>query len=440
MKRLAAMLTAAGMLLLTGCSPGNISPEGLLSAPKLSEEQSKIHEALLDRTGRSITLKYPQNGDNRSAYVIANLDDEPGDEAIVFFEYTNIGSGDEGIRMNILDKTGKDGAWESVYEAAGAGTDIDRVIISRLGGNAYPSVIVGYKTMNIEEKTLEVYNYADKQLTRIGEENYSVLDTMDINNDRYNEIIVIQQDQAESVSQAFMLQLEDGAIVKKNPVQMAAGSSAYTNAVKGRVTATQRGLFIDSLTADGQLRTEILYYKYSSLQNPMAQLPDILLPQTYRESGYYSADIDGDGAVEIPVTSIMRGYEDYEKDDRLYETSWYAYEDFYRLEKKYTGYYSLSDGWAMMFPSRWKSLVTVTRDSKTGEIVFWKYEGKISDNMTELMRVTVCAKSECADYLYDGYQEITTKGQLVYLVKSASAQLDSLVLTLDEVKNNFYVL
>ena len=54
--------------------------------------------------GSNITLKYPKNGEYRSAYVIANIDDEPTDEAMVFYEYTSNGSEEDGLRVNILDK------------------------------------------------------------------------------------------------------------------------------------------------------------------------------------------------------------------------------------------------------------------------------------------------------------------------------------------------
>ena len=65
---------------MTGCSALNFSVEGLINAPKLTSEQSEIHQALIESVGSNITLKYPKNGEYRSAYVIANIDDEPTDE------------------------------------------------------------------------------------------------------------------------------------------------------------------------------------------------------------------------------------------------------------------------------------------------------------------------------------------------------------------------
>ena len=54
-------------IMLSGCSFTNVGIDGLLSAPKLSKEQSEIHDALIESVGKNIQLKYPLSGDERSA-------------------------------------------------------------------------------------------------------------------------------------------------------------------------------------------------------------------------------------------------------------------------------------------------------------------------------------------------------------------------------------
>ena len=91
MLRLRKIIPVVLTITMTGCSAVNFGVEGLFSAPKLTKQQSEIHEALIQSVGSDITLKYPQNGDNRSAYVIDNIDNEPGEEALVFYEYNGAG-------------------------------------------------------------------------------------------------------------------------------------------------------------------------------------------------------------------------------------------------------------------------------------------------------------------------------------------------------------
>ena len=430
-----AIAAAAAAVMLSGCTAVNFSVDNLLAAPKLTEEQTEIHEALISAVGNNITLKYPRNGANRSAFVIADIDDEPSDEALVFYEYKD--TAENGLRVNVLDKNA-DGDW-----IAGAGTEVDQVIISPMGNGNQIDVLVGYQNISGDDKTLEIYNYSDGDFNRIGTDTYSVLETFDINSDGFNELITIQrtanQDTGQVTSKASLLELENGEITKSDQIDMCDNVVSYIGSKTGRTSDGRNAVYIDGLTADGEIQTEMIYYRYSALQNPIQLRSTKLLPLCTRQSGYYSSDIDDDGVVEIPSTRPMLGYESAVAEEQLLMTSWLIYEDFYELSEKYSGYYSVSDGYAMMFPGRWADQVTVKADPQTGEMVFYKYEGDINAYMTELMRIAVSSDSESEELMYDGYQLINSKGQLDYLVKLPTNRREQLILTIDEVRNNFYI-
>ena len=143
--------------------------------------------------------------------------------------------------------------------------------------------------------------------------------------------------------------------------------------------------------------------------------------------------------MEIPHTVVMKGYDNISPEERLYKTEWLVYKDFYTLEQKLSGFYSLADGYFMSFLSRWGDEVTVKKDSVTGEYVFYKYTGDISAEMTELMRIAAESKNDSGHYLDDGYEIIASKGQIDYLIKLPMVQREALIPTLDEVKNSFYI-
>ena len=151
-------------------------------------------------------------------------------------------------------------------------------------------------------------------------------------------------------------------------------------------------------------------------------------------------DIDGDGIIEVPVTRPLTGYENLQPEDQQLLTSWTQYEDFYELAEKFSGYYAVSDGYTMIFPGRWTDKVTVKKDSITGETVFYKFEGDINAEMTELMRIAVVPKTQVEEFTFSGYQVITSAGQLDYLVLLPTNKREQLILTIDEVTNNLYVI
>ncbi len=412
--------------------------ESLLAAPKLTEEQSRIHEALISAVGRNITLKYPRSGSNRSAYVIANVDNEPTEEALVFYEYS--GAENEGVRVNLLDRR-EDGSWFSVKELAGIGTEVDKVVITSMGSNSRQDILVGYQGVT-GDNMLEIYSYSEDNFQRIGSDSYSLLETTDINSDGTEELVTIQRtedpDTSAVTAKAFLLRIENGEIVKDDGIDMCPGIVSYPAAHTGELPNGDPAVYVDGITADGMLITEIVYFRYSALQDPMQLRSEKLLPQCTRPVGYSCADIDGDGVYEIPSVKPMLGYEDAVTEEQLMQTTWCVYEDFYTLTPKLTGYYSVADGYTIAFPSRWNDEVTVKTDAETGETVFYKYEGNINADMPELMRIRAVTREESEDYLHDGYRLIETVGQLDYIVKLPTNKREPLILTIDEVQNSFY--
>ena len=94
MRKIIALVLLAGSLLscLSGCYyyGTGAGTDNLLVPPKLTAKQSEIYKALEEQVGSNINLRYPKTGEYRSAFVIKNIDDEPTNEALVFYQkYSN---------------------------------------------------------------------------------------------------------------------------------------------------------------------------------------------------------------------------------------------------------------------------------------------------------------------------------------------------------------
>lgn len=441
MKKRILSIAVCGCLLLTGCGVGNtLGIEGLVASPNLTDEQSNIHQTLENSVGKDIVLKYPKNGNNRSAYVVADIDMEFTDEALVFYEFKNAAAGDSGVRINVMDQT-EGGQWKSVFDLAGKGTDIDKVAISTLGSDRLKNIIVGYSSMTADGKVLQISRYDGNEfMPSIFEDSYSIMEILDLDKDSFKEIFTVLNNTTTSTATASLIQSENGEILKTHQVAMGSDTVSFTNSTIGLVDEETPAVFVDCLKSTGELQTEIIYFRYNKLQNPLLQFPDKLLLKTSRPAGYYSKDIDGDGIIEIPSTELMPGHENLPDEEKVLMTSWYNYSDYYNLTKKYSGYYSISDGYQMVFPKRWQGIVTTKIDTATNEAVFYKYEGNISGFMTELMRIAVCPKTKTSEYEYQGYEVIGSSGQLDYLVKLPTNRREPLILTIDEVKNSFFII
>ncbi len=438
MKRMLNLLLAFAVLTMTGCSAVSFGVEGLINAPKLTKQQSEIHKALEKSIGSDITLKYPKNGDNRSAYVVSNIDNEAGNEAIVFYEYNSTVK-KEGLWLSVLDNN-EDDDWVCMAEVSCPGTDISKVVISSMGSENNKNVIVGYQNIAGEEKALEVYRYDNGEFKSICSDNYSVLETISISKKNHNGFVLIQKNVVDEIItyKAYLYEMENKHLVKSNGVDMSNDVVSYVNSKTGRLDDNSQAIYLDYLNADNNLRTEILYLNDGKLYNPVTVDKKGFGTRFNRPSGYYSMDIDKDGQIEIPSVRPMLGYENAVEQDLEYMSTWSVYDKKKGIVDKASGYYSLSDGFVMIYPNRWNDIVTMKKALNSGEIVFYKYNGDINAEMTELMRVASVGKNDVREYADRGYKIIDSKGQLDYMVKLPDDSNEPLVLTIDEIQNSFY--
>lgn len=419
----------------SGCSFAG-SVDLLLSPPKLSEEQKAVYEALVQSAGKDVRLRYPRYGDYRSAFVFADIDSEEGDEAIVFYEKTGESEGAGNVRINVIDMI--DGEWRSVYDHAGVGTAIDRIIFADIGNSQKTSVIIGY-TLLSGEKNAVVYSYDSGRLFVDYSDSYSTMFVLDMDRDGFDNLVLIRpSNQLKKASMSVVARsTEDGSVAETGSIALDESAADFVNVISGYVGTETPAIFIDGLSG-GQLTTEIIYSMNGNLRNPLYLGESGMIEYTRRRSGYLSTDIDLDGIVEIPTLSPFPGYAQGSRDS-LYSTDWNIL-DNYSIVKKYSSYYSIADGYCFIFPSRWEGVVTAKKDTATGDIVFYRFQTDLTNSSTELMRIAVASDYETSSLVENGYTLLKSNNRTSYFVKLPDIEYEPLVLTSTEINNNFYII
>ena len=431
LKAAAALLAA---FMLSGCSSASV--DTLLAPPKLSEEQSAVYDALVKSVGDDIRLQFPKSGDYRSAFVFADIDDEPENEAVVFYEKTGEVQSGANIRVNIIDR--RDGKWTSVYDHAGMGIEIDRIIFSDIG-TMDKSIIIGY-TLLSGEKNVRVYSYSNSMLVPEYTDNYSTMFVSDLERDNKNELIIIRpNNQQKKASVGLVSTADNGRIDEVSNVALNENTTDFVNIASGYVGSDTPAVFIDSLSA-GKLSTEIIYSVNGQLRNPLYLGESAMVEQTVRPAGYPCTDIDLDGIIEIPTQTLFPGYSENTVGIKLYSTEWNVL-DNYNITRKYSSYYNIAEGYCFILPSRWNGgVITAKPDSVTGEIVFYKFRIDLNNSTSELMRIAVVTEEETPQLLDEGYFLVKSNGNTNYLVKCPDISDEPLVLTGTEISNSFYIL
>ncbi len=430
MKLYKIFLVCIMTIFLNSCAFSH-SIDNLINPPTLSEEQAQIYQALTEKVGTKVSLKYPKSGNYLSAFVVGNIDDEPTDEAIVFYERNGITADEISLRINILDM--RDSEWTSVYDSPANGTEVEKVIISKLGSSPLTNIIVGYN-MAQGEKNLSVYNYSEGILNQNYSDVYSCMDVCDIDNDSLSELIIITGNSASGTAEAKLLKLNENGQYSKYRTPMSENSIDYSQYLYSINSNGTKTIVIDSIINTNTIQTEILVPVFNEALSFPISTEDI--QKTVRQSSHISMDIDNDGEIEIPSADIFPGYSQLSETEQLEMTNWLVCENK-KLIRKYSGYYNINDGYAFMMPSRWYGKVTVKIDSLSEEVIFFKYNNSLSESTEELMRISVISSANDSGKMRDGYKLVHSKGEKEYFVRIAENTQNELLPTLSEVLCGF---
>lgn len=433
LKYLKTAAAALSIVLLSGCTFGT-SIDTLMAPPKLSLEQEQIYNALTDAAGSSISLKYPKSGKYLSAFIVEDIDGDGGREAVVFYEKNSLAAPENTLRINILDS--ENGKWRSVYDTPADGSEIERVMISRLGENQRINLIIGSSLINRSEKTATIYSYSDGKLERTFSDSYSFIDVTDLDRDENNEFLLLKGSANGNPAAAEAYKLDGEGKYHRYRIELSGGFTEFDSVGYGEFNEEHTGLYIDAVSAAGFIQTDIICMNENGLNKIFSDPEESAA--TLRPSGCSSYDVDSDGVIEIPMQKVAPGYEDAAEGEQLRLTEWMTVRESGKLKSKYISYYSIGNGYAFIFPEKWRNKVTVRRDAINDEIVFCAYSG--GEIGRELMRI-YCADDEASakDRLSTGYMLLRTKGESAYLayISPNSDNSDGLSVTAAEAAVGF---
>lgn len=433
-------------LLLCGCS-FSASIDNLLTPPKLTGEQNEIYQELINSVGRNVKLRYPRNGEYRSAFVMHNIDGEPDDEAMVFYESSDIRSGESALRLKFLDKSS--GKWEATYELACPGNDIESVSFVNFGNAEETAIILSYTLLNQTDKAFSVLKYKDKTPVECLSSTYSCMEITDLNKDNINELVVVSVNKELKTASASMYADNGEKMELLSNTPLYGGAVDYIRVTKGMLDESTPALFLDYSSGGTMSGTDVLYCYGSRLFCPDSIGGNLATGTISRQinnymAEIYSFDIDGDGFVEVPSTMPFPGYETLTKPEQLCAVQWYIVQNDNFTQKAYS-YFSGKYRFALIFPNRWTGVVTAVPDFNNNDIIFIAYDERTGLDVTkenEIMRIHSVEKDDKdAVEAASGKPLIgESEDMLYYAVRNNSLKAENLALTDSELKVCFVIL
>ena len=440
---------------LCGCS-GSFSAGDLLASPRLTDEQNEIYNALTASAGR-VDLRYPHTGEYRSAFVIHNIDDEPTDEAIVFYEQNKTDTAKEpgaqdgnavgNLRVSFLDKD-ENGDWKATYELPAAGTEVESVAFSKLGSDK-EKLLISYSVLGSSDKIMSVIDYENGVATQLGTVGYSSYIMLDNLTESGEYLACFNRDGAKKSANMTVYGGSDG-----KTLGMIYPVLSFGNGVTDfdRITSANCLLLgkkmpciaVDYLISENYYGTTVLYYNGSSFATAETTVRYGADTNYSRHVNGYtpklpSQDIDGDGIIDIPATSPLPGYENLSFPEQICAVRWYK-QNCSKIELTAYTFVDPQRNFMLTFPGRWVGMVTATVNTEDNSVTFWKYEGDIKENEYALLTIKTVLKSDTSaqsepdtqSALRDGFRLFSDDSEKTIYYKSI--MYEGLSLTDDEIE------
>ena len=440
---------------LCGCS-GSFSAGDLLASPRLTDEQNEIYNALTASAGR-VDLRYPHTGEYRSAFVIHNIDDEPTDEARVFYEQNKTDTAKEpgaqdgnavgNLRVSFLDKD-ENGDWNANYELPAAGTEVESVAFSKLGSDK-EKLLISYSVLGSSDKIMSVIDYENGVATQLGTVGYSSYIMLDNLTESGEYLACFNRDGAKKSANMTVYGCSDG-----KTLGMIYPVLSFGNGVTDfdRITSANCLLLgkkmpciaVDYLISENYYGTTVLYYNGSSFATAETTVRDGADTNYSRHVNGYtpklpSQDIDGDGIIDIPATSPLPGYENLSFPEQICAVRWYK-QNCSKIELTAYTFVDPQRNFMLTFPGRWVGMVTATVNTEDNSVTFWKYEGDIKENEYALLTIKTVLKSDTSaqsepdtqSAMRDGFRLFSDDSEKTIYYKSI--MYEGLSLTDDEIE------
>lgn len=426
-KRLAAL--CAGMaVLLCGCSIGDMG--SLLRAPRPTGEQQEIQQALdgyLTRAGlsREYILKYPQDGDYLSAFVMEDVDGDAEEEAIAFYQFSGEG---ENTHIHLLDKV--EDEWQSVSDAEGFSTDISGVAFGDLDGDGGKELLAGWSVYNSRDRRLGIYSLTGGRITALSDDQYYtklvVDDFITIGRD---DLLLFQVDTAQNVATVRLKSLEDGRLIERGQSPVDGYIRSFGDHHVGRLDEDLYGVYIDCYKDADTTITELIYWDGTHLRTPFYNSADNITSLTARQTPIPSMDVDGVGdhnsQIEWPACTRLPGYETAPAAESLWLTQWMSWNYSSQTEQRLfasivimaDGYYlQIPDAWLNGVSNAWGGTVTATYDSSRHQL--WMHPYRDGRRGSALLSVRVGPEEELEDESGERVEIVDSAGnRTVYLVE-----------------------
>ena len=436
-KLTAALLGAVVLVSAGGCNFMELSLEDALRPPKTMGDEAEIEQLISNSAKGGYTLKYPKNGNYRSAIIMRDLDGDKADEAIAFFH-----GKDETAKIHMLVMNEADGKWQIAGDYVTETTDVDCVDFSNITESPELEILVGYTTYTPNVNFLSCYTYSNGTTSTIqAGQSYSAFYCGSLDNSGKDGVMTLNLFTADNEAKATLLEYdkEKRMLFAKASVSMDPNVVKFRHVVFGELEDNVKGIVVDGAYASDELVTQAIYFNnnLAVLRNPLYR--ERYKNPTLRTVSVYSEDVDNDRIVDIPTVEKLpsAGVDSAVKiTDKVTRNTFSPAGETLNRKNDYA--INFDYGFLVKIPATWQS-GTYTAAVENTSMKFFAWQGKkLGSELFEIRSFDAAAWDQGKDN--DGYTVIYRDNRYAYAFRNETVADSPFYLTDNEIKTAFSVL
>ena len=437
LKLTAALLGAVVLVSAGGCNFMELSLEDALRPPKTMGDEAEIEQLISNSAKGGYTLKYPKNGNYRSAIIMRDLDGDKADEAIAFFH-----GKDETAKIHMLLMNEADGKWQIAGDYVTETTDVDCVDFSNITESPELEILVGYTTYTPNVNFLSCYTYSNGTTSTIqAGQSYSAFYCGSLDNSGKDGVMTLNLFTADNEAKATLLEYdkEKRMLFAKASVSMDPNVVKFRHVVFGELEDNVKGIVVDGAYASDELVTQAIYFNndLAVLRNPLYR--ERYKNPTLRTVSVYSEDVDNDRIVDIPTVEKLpsAGVDSAVKiTDKVTRNTFSPAAETLNRKNDYA--INFDYGFLVKIPATWQS-GTYTAAVENTSMKFFAWQGKkLGSELFEIRSFDAAAWDQGKDN--DGYTVIYRDNRYAYAFRNETVADSPFYLTDNEIKTAFSVL
>ena len=436
-KLTAALLGAVVLVSAGGCNFMELSLEDALRPPKTMGDEAEIEQLISNSAKGGYTLKYPKNGNYRSAIIMRDLDGDKADEAIAFFH-----GKDETAKIHMLLMNEADGKWQIAGDYVTETTDVDCVDFSNITESPELEILVGYTTYTPNVNFLSCYTYSNGTTSTIqAGQSYSAFYCGSLDNSGKDGVMTLNLFTADNEAKATLLEYdkEKRMMFAKASVSMDPNVVKFRHVVFGELEDNVKGIVVDGAYASDELVTQAIYFNndLAVLRNPLYR--ERYKNPTLRTVSVYSEDVDNDRIVDIPTVEKLpsAGVDSAVKiTDKVTRNTFSPAGETLNRKNDYA--INFDYGFLVKIPATWQSgTYTAAVENTSMKFYAWQ-DKKLGSELFEIRSFDAAAWDQGKDN--DGYTVIYRDNRYAYAFRNETVADSPFYLTDNEIKTAFSVL